>query len=100
MTADAPRIAYVDDGSKGRFVARLDGVTEEGELTLSKVSDVLVIADHTYVPDAMRGRGVAVALAEALVAHARANGQRIVPLCPFVRAQSQRRPDWADVIQA
>jgi len=47
----------------------------------------------------MRGRGIAAALAEHLVTEARAKGQRIVPLCPFVRSQSLRHPDWADVIQ-
>ncbi|MAC77354.1 MAG: GNAT family N-acetyltransferase [Rhodobacteraceae bacterium] len=92
-------ISYKDGETKGRYVARIDGVDGEGELTISKVSDVLIIADHTHVPDTMRGRGVAAALAEHLVAEARAKGQRIVPLCPFVRSQALRHPDWADVIQ-
>lgn len=96
---NSPQISFEETETKGRFVARLDGVAGEGELTISKVSDQLVIADHTQVPDTMRGMGVAAALADALIAHARAKGQRIVPLCPFVRAQSLRHPEWSDVIQ-
>ena len=92
-------ISYEDQGHKGRFVASVDGFEGDGELTISKVSDVLVIADHTLVADTLRGMGAASALAEALVTDARANGYRIVPLCPFVRAQAQKRPDWSDVIQ-
>ncbi|WP_138472477.1 GNAT family N-acetyltransferase [Poseidonocella sp. HB161398] len=92
-------ITYEDGETKGRYVARIDGLQGEGELTISKVSDVLIIADHTHVPASMRGQGVAVALADRLVAEARAKGQRIVPLCPFVRSQALRHPDWADVIQ-
>lgn len=99
MPHAAVEITYEDQGSKGRYVARIAGVEGEGELTLSKLSETLVIADHTAVPDSMRGMGAAAALADRLVADARAAGRKIVPLCPFVRARSLQRPDWADVIQ-
>lgn len=93
-------ITRTDTETKARYVATVPGVEGEGELTLSKVSDTLIIADHTGVPDSMRGLGVAGALVARLIVDARAAGQRIVPLCPFVRAQAQRhKADWADVIQ-
>jgi predicted GNAT family acetyltransferase len=95
----AVRISYEDRGHKGRFVARIDGLEGEGELTLSKVSNMLVIADHTLVSDALRGTGAGSKLAEALIMDARDKGYRIVPLCPFVRAQSRKHPEWSDVIQ-
>jgi predicted GNAT family acetyltransferase len=95
----AARISYEDQGHKGRFVVRVDGVEGVGELNISKVSDELVIADHTLVPGTLRGTGAASTLVEALITDARAKGYRIVPLCPFVRAQSQKHPDWSDVIQ-
>ena len=93
-------ITRTDTDTKARYVATVQGVSDEGELTLSKVSAALVIADHTGVPDSMRGLGVGAALVARLITDARAAGQRIVPLCPFVRAQAQRhKADWADVIQ-
>lgn len=93
-------ITRSDEDSRARYVARVDGLEGEGELTLSKASPVLVIADHTLVDDRLRGQGVAGALVERLIADARAAGQRIVPLCPYVRAQAERhREAWADVIQ-
>ncbi|MFD0982692.1 GNAT family N-acetyltransferase [Tropicimonas aquimaris] len=93
-------ITRTDTDSKARYAARVAGVEGEGELTLSKVTDKLIIADHTGVPDTMRGKGVAAALAERLIADARAAGQRIVPLCPFVRAYAEKRREaLADVIQ-
>ncbi|WP_102222913.1 GNAT family N-acetyltransferase [Acidimangrovimonas sediminis] len=70
---------------------------EEAELTFSIASPQLVIADHTSVPDAFRGTGAGLALVERLVADARAQGFRVVPLCPFVNAQRQRHPEWEDV---
>ncbi|MAQ85843.1 MAG: GNAT family N-acetyltransferase [Maritimibacter sp.] len=95
-----PQITYTETDSKARYAATLAGVEGEGELTISKVSPTLVIADHTAVPDSMRGMGVAKALALQLIADARARGQRIVPLCPFVRGYAMRhREETADVIQ-
>jgi uncharacterized protein len=94
------QISRTDTTTKARYAATVAGVEGEGELTLAKVSETLIIADHTGVPDSMRGLGVAGALVARLIADARAAGQRIVPLCPFVRAQAMRnRSDWADVIQ-
>lgn len=81
-------------GSKGRYVLRKDGAA--AVLTYSITSPTLVIADHTEVPDALRGQGAGLALVERLVADARAEGFRIMPLCPFVNGQRKRHPEWAD----
>ena len=81
-------------GSKGRYVIRQGG--EEAQLTYSITSPVLVIADHTEVPDSFRGTGAGLALVTRLVEDARAEGVKIMPLCPFVNAQRKRHPEWAD----
>ncbi len=86
------------EGSRGRYVIRLEG--EEADLTYSVASPQLVIADHTAVPDAFRGTGAGLALVERLVADARAEGFKIMPLCPFVNAQRRKHPEWADVFNA
>jgi predicted GNAT family acetyltransferase len=74
--------------TKGRFVIRKGA--EEAELTYSVTTPTLIIADHTGVPDSF-------ALVEALVAAARAEGFKVVPLCPFVNATRKKHPEWADV---
>jgi predicted GNAT family acetyltransferase len=81
-------------GSKGRYTIREGG--EEAELTYSITSPTLVIADHTGVPDSFRGTGAGLALVTRLVADARVEGFKIMPLCPFVNAQRKRHPEWAD----
>lgn len=83
--------------SKGRYVLRQDGA--EAELTYSITTPRLIIADHTGVPEALRGTGAGQALVERLVADARAEGVRIVALCPFVAAQRRKHPEWSDVFQ-
>lgn len=81
--------------TKGRYVIRRDG--HEAELTYSITSPRLIIADHTGVPDAFRGTGAGLALVTRMVADARAEGFKIMPLCPFVNAQRKKHPEWADV---
>ena len=68
-------------------------------MTFSRTSGHLIIIDHTGVPDALRGKGVGQALAEYAVSRARAGKWKIVPLCPFFKAQSRQHPEWCDVIQ-
>jgi predicted GNAT family acetyltransferase len=94
------KITREDHPTRGRYVATIDGVDAEAELTFSRASDTLIIADHTSVPDAFRGRGVGRALFLRLVGDARANGVKIVPLCPFVNAERQKHLEWGDVFQA
>ena len=89
-----PVITCEVDGSKGRYVLRQGG--EEAELTYSITTPTLVIADHTGVPDSFRGTGAGLAMVTRLVADARAQGFKVMPLCPFVNAQRKKHPEWAD----
>lgn len=84
-----------DDGSKGRYVICHEGA--EAELTYSVVTPTLIIADHTGVPDALRGSGAGLAIVERMLADARAEAVKVVPLCPFVNAMRKKHPEWADV---
>ncbi len=90
------KIEKQDGPNRGRYFAMVDGI--EAELTYSRMSPHSIIADHTGVPEALKGRGVGKALVAFLIADARQSGTKIVPLCPFVTAQYQRHPEWADVM--
>jgi predicted GNAT family acetyltransferase len=52
----------------------------------------------TYVPPADRGRGVAGRLVQAAVAHARAEGLRIIPSCWYVAQWLRQHPEHADLV--
>jgi predicted GNAT family acetyltransferase len=53
---------------------------------------------HTEVPKALEGRGYAAALATAALDHARREGIRIIPSCPYVKTYLQRHPEYADLV--
>lgn len=82
--------------TKGRYTARVDG--HEAEMTYTRSGASTIIIDHTAVPDALRGRGVGQALVERGVADARAEGKRVIPLCPFAKAMIARHPEWQDAV--
>ena len=95
---DASQFTKDTTASGGSFSYSKDGDT--AMLSWSTTSPTLVIAASTSVPDSMRGQGVGEALLSAFIADAKANGYKIMPLCPFVKARGPRHPDWAEVAAA
>jgi uncharacterized protein len=91
------RIEKNDDTDGGRYFVVID--RDEAEMTYTKLGPALISIDHTFVPDSMRGKGVAQALALNAVEDARKTGWKIIPRCSFMQAQVKRHADWADVIE-
>jgi predicted GNAT family acetyltransferase len=87
-----------EDGRHGRYVATVAKIDAEAELTFTRRGPGLISADHTQSPEALKGTGAAAALADYLIADARANGFKIIPLCPYVRARYEKHPGWQDVM--
>jgi uncharacterized protein len=81
----------------GWYVARIAGIDAEAEISFTKPRDGVISANHTGVPDAMGGRGVAGALLNFMLEDARKNGFKIIPVCPYVRGQYAKHPEWADL---
>ncbi len=80
----------------GEYHAHVPDSDVIGRLTWVQRGDVRH-AEHTLVPPAIGGKGVAAQLVEALVADAREHGFRIAPECSYVEAAFRRHPDWADL---
>ncbi len=83
------------DGRTGRYVARVSGIDAEAEITFTHRGPGVISADHTGVPESMAGLDVAKVMLGYMLTDAQHSGFRIVPVCPFVRAQYARHPEWA-----
>ncbi len=96
--ADISISKEMKDDRHGRYVARVEGIEAEAELTFTRRGADLISADHTGAPEELRGTGAAAALVDYLIADARGAGFKIIPLCPYVRARYEKHPDWQDVM--
>ncbi len=57
-----------------------------------------VVMTHAEVPLALRGGGVGSALVKGALAIVRAQGEKVVPLCPFVAQYMRRHPQTQDLL--
>ena len=57
------------------------------------------VLDHTFVPDDLRGQGIAAALARAALNEARQRRWKIVPRCSYVAGFIERNPEFADLVE-
>jgi hypothetical protein len=89
-------IEHEESESRGRYFIKLSDA--EAELTYSRAGETTIIIDHTGVPDALRGVGLGEALVQRAVSDARERGLKVIPLCPFAKAQIDKRPEWQDVL--
>lgn len=86
-----------DDGNKGRFALYEDG-TFAGDMTFTWAGPEKFIIDHTGVDEAFGGKGYAKKLLMEAVGYARENNLKIIPLCPYAKAQFDRIKEIGDVL--
>lgn len=98
-------ITLSESDSKGVFsmYAPKDGhdvPVKSGEMTFSKAGETIWIFDHVEVNEDMKGTGAAAALVKYGVDIARKRNLKIIPLCPFAKAQFKRHTDYHDVLKS
>jgi predicted GNAT family acetyltransferase len=82
--------------SRHRYVVHYPGA--DAELVYAPAGPGVVDLQHTYVPPEARGDGVGDALVRAAFADARAQGLRVVPSCPYVKAWLHRHPEERELV--
>ncbi|HZM34812.1 MAG TPA: GNAT family N-acetyltransferase [Burkholderiales bacterium] len=89
-------VRHEEQGHRGAFVIERDA-RRLAEMTYT-VAGSRVIIDHTTVDDALRGTGAGRELVKASVEWARANGRKLMPLCPFAKSVFDKTPEYRDVL--
>jgi len=74
--------------------------TVDGQLCVLDyhLRDGVLAIDHTGVPSAVGGRGIAAALTKAAMDTARREGWRVLPNCAYAVAWLARHPDYRDLV--
>ena len=91
---DTPVIAH--DLNSQRFSTTIDGIT--AYLSYDIVDDQTLDYNHTIVPTALGGRGVASALAKVALAYADETGKKVIPNCSFIAAYIHKNPQYTTLI--
>lgn len=57
-----------------------------------------ITIQHTEVPKELGGRGIGTNLARGMLELIRAEGLKVKPLCPFVKAYIGKHPEYSDLM--
>jgi len=76
-------------------------LTVEGHLaaTYYTLADGVITFVHTEVPPELGGKGVGSALVKGALDQVRADGLKVVPECPFVKAYIGKHGEYADLLK-
>lgn len=83
------------DSQRQKFFVIVDGLESHLEY-ISKGSILNLI--HTYVPNELRGRGIAGNLVKAALTYARENKFKIIPSCSYTAEYIRKHEEFHDLI--
>ena len=92
LNTDNPTIT--NNESSSRFESQVNGYT--AILTYRCLGKNIVL-DHTEVPPALEGRGIASKLAHTAMEFARSEHLVVVPLCPYVSSYLKKHPEYQNL---
>jgi predicted GNAT family acetyltransferase len=91
-------VQHHESGSKGAFFVAGAAGEHVATMAYSRANESLVIIDHTEIDPSLSGQGVGRELLHALVEWARNSKTKVMPLCPFAKAQFEKDPSIRDVL--
>lgn len=87
----------VKKGIKNFYV----GDTEDkalAEMTFLISDENIITIDHTLISEGLSGQGIGKLLLKELVDWARSENKKIIPLCPYAKAQMEKNEEYHDMI--
>ncbi|MGH8122741.1 MAG: GNAT family N-acetyltransferase [Rudaea sp.] len=87
----------VDNRARDRYELDVGGAT--AFVAYARAPGVITFV-HTVVPEALAGRGIGSILATHVLDDARANGEKVIPQCPFIAAYMRRHKQYQDLVAA
>lgn len=84
------------NSAERRFEAEVDGLRSE---VTYEFREGTIVLTHTFVPPALRGRGLAEKLVRTALEHARAEKLRVIPACSYVARFVQGNPIYHSLLE-
>ena len=95
MTTSSSPASVQDNPSEHRFEYASQG--ERAVVVYALAANVITFL-HTWVPEALRGQGIATQMVLAGLASARERGLRVIPRCPVFAAYMRAHPETHDLL--
>lgn len=95
-TAGEAKFVVTDEPDQGRFVMHRNG--ELVGFADYRQNDGAVIIPHVETLMAHRGQGYGARLMDGLLGIVRADGRKVVPLCPFAAEHMTQNEQYRDLI--
>jgi len=83
------------DPAKEKFFLEVSG--KEAHMKYKKAGEGVLDYQHTFVPNELRGGGIAGKIVRTALEYARDNHLRVIPSCSYVAAFIRRHPEFADL---
>lgn len=83
------------DGNQGAYTAEVDG-QQLGEITWAQLGDIMIM-DHTFVDESLRGKGVSKQLLDHAAQYARQEKFKVEPVCSYVVTMFERSNAYDDI---
>jgi uncharacterized protein len=84
-----------DNANAGQYELAVDG--KSAVLAYMRDGGTIRLT-HTEVPPELEGRGIGSRIVKHALDKARADGEKVAPWCPFVRAYVDRHPEYRDLV--
>lgn len=68
------------------------------KITYVVSDDNSIVIDHTFVAEELNGQGIGKLLLKELVGWARKENIKIIPQCPYAKAQMEKNEEYHDMI--
>jgi predicted GNAT family acetyltransferase len=92
-----PQIKHLRTAPKGAFIYEVAG-QKLAEMVYTMAGETKMIIEHTDVDESLKGQGIGKQLLAAVVEYVRANGIKVIPLCPFANTMLKRMKEWQDIL--
>jgi uncharacterized protein len=84
-----------DNAAESRYELGAGGQT--ARLSYDRTGGTIYLT-HTEVPEELEGQGIGSRIVKHALDQARADGLKVAPWCPFVRAYIDRHPEYQDLV--
>ena len=86
----------IHDKENQKFYAIVDGV--ESHLMYNMIGNDVINFNHTYVPNQLRGQGIAGKIVKKGLEYAKGNNLKIIPSCSYVYDYVERHDEYKELV--